>query len=303
MGKAYVFCRLWSGFAADFPFHLFNDLPDDQILPKMRVAASREGSPDDQLYYRRHRLKAWLDYSSSEDLDFVKQHILVSAPTAKIAADIAAASEDHFRSDPEYPHFGSFGAETVSDSKKLQLDQEAGENRKAAESRRHPQHTMPVARFTQYALELLGRASLQDQHGAIVSSRQNEPIRGDEAAVAEPLSKPKQVVGCAGVIQKEHSADDLSVTPDNSSGAAHVRIDVQDAPDGFYSPVDIAKAMKADKAVDAIRKALKRLLDGNHLPDGAWMENSNPAKGQARILYRLQSVRPHLSRFESSAKG
>lgn len=69
-------------------------------------------------------------------------------------------------------------------------------------------------------------------------------------------------------------------------------------PDGFYSPTDIAKAMIATDKANAIRMALKRLFDENLLPDGAWLENSNPAKGQAKILYRLSKVRPLLARFE-----
>jgi hypothetical protein len=71
-------------------------------------------------------------------------------------------------------------------------------------------------------------------------------------------------------------------------------------PDGFYSPTDIATAMNAPDKSNAIRMALKRLFDKGRLPDGAWMENSNPAKGQAKILYRLSAVRPLLTRFDSS---
>lgn len=69
-------------------------------------------------------------------------------------------------------------------------------------------------------------------------------------------------------------------------------------PDGCYAPSDIAKAIGAEGSKEAIRKALKRLLDDNRLPDGAWMENADPAKGQARILYRLSAVRPLLERFK-----
>jgi hypothetical protein len=72
------------------------------------------------------------------------------------------------------------------------------------------------------------------------------------------------------------------------------------APDGFYSPTDIAKAMNVPDKTDAIRMAIKRLFDENRLPGGAWMENNNPANGQAKILYRLPSVRPLLARFEPS---
>jgi len=75
---------------------------------------------------------------------------------------------------------------------------------------------------------------------------------------------------------------------------------VATVPDGFYSPTDIAKALNAPDKADAIRMALKRLFDESRLPDGAWMENNNPAKGQAKILYRLSSVRPLLARFEPS---
>jgi hypothetical protein len=70
-------------------------------------------------------------------------------------------------------------------------------------------------------------------------------------------------------------------------------------PDGYYSPTDIAKALNVPGKANAIRMALKRLFDENRLPDGAWMENSNPAKGQAKILFRLSAVRPLLARFES----
>ena len=80
---------------------------------------------------------------------------------------------------------------------------------------------------------------------------------------------------------------------------ANTQPSVRKVPDGYYSPADIAKAMGVPEKVDAIRMALKRLLDENRLPDGAWMENSNPAKGQAKILYRLSSVRPLLARFET----
>ena len=69
---------------------------------------------------------------------------------------------------------------------------------------------------------------------------------------------------------------------------------------GFYSPSDIAKAMNAVNSAEAIRKALKRLFDEGQLPDKAYMENNNPAKGQAKILYSLPMVRPFLSRFEAS---
>jgi hypothetical protein len=69
-------------------------------------------------------------------------------------------------------------------------------------------------------------------------------------------------------------------------------------PDGFYSPTDIAKAMNASDKADAIRMALKRLFDDHRLPDDAWIENNNPAKGQAKILYRMSSVRPLLARFD-----
>jgi hypothetical protein len=77
-----------------------------------------------------------------------------------------------------------------------------------------------------------------------------------------------------------------------------VTTDSATAPDGFYSPTDIAKAMKAPRKAAAIRMALKRLFDEDRLPGSAWMENSNPARGQARILYRFSVVRPLLSRFE-----
>ena len=70
------------------------------------------------------------------------------------------------------------------------------------------------------------------------------------------------------------------------------------APDGFYSPTDIAKALPVPAKADAIRKALYRLFKENRLPDSAWMENSNPAKGQAKILYKLSAVRPLLARFQ-----
>jgi hypothetical protein len=56
--------------------------------------------------------------------------------------------------------------------------------------------------------------------------------------------------------------------------------------------------MKVIAKADAIRKALKRLFQDDRLPGGAWMENSNPAKGQAKILYKLSAVRPFLARFE-----
>lgn len=74
-------------------------------------------------------------------------------------------------------------------------------------------------------------------------------------------------------------------------------------PDGFYSPTDIAQAMKVPDKADAIRKALARLFAENRLADGAWMENNNPAKGQAKIMYKLSAVLPFLSRYEPSAKG
>jgi hypothetical protein len=89
----------------------------------------------------------------------------------------------------------------------------------------------------------------------------------------------------------------------STTGAqTHPATPVADVPDGFYSPNDIAKALKAPNKSDAIRMALKRLLDENRLPDGAWMENNNPAKGQAKILYKLSAVRPFLSRFEPPRK-
>lgn len=72
---------------------------------------------------------------------------------------------------------------------------------------------------------------------------------------------------------------------------------------GYCSPSEIAKAMNAPDSADAIRKALKRLFDEDLLPGSAWVENSDPAKGQARILYKLSAVRPLLSRFERPAAG
>jgi hypothetical protein len=82
---------------------------------------------------------------------------------------------------------------------------------------------------------------------------------------------------------------------------AVVTATLQEPPDGFYSPTDIAKAMRNVGKAEAIRKALGRLMEDQQLPGAAWMENSNPAKGQAKILYRLSLVRPHLSRYEASA--
>jgi hypothetical protein len=58
--------------------------------------------------------------------------------------------------------------------------------------------------------------------------------------------------------------------------------------------------MKVPHKADAIRKALERLFKDDRLPDGAWIENNNPAKGQAKILYKLSGVRPLLARFELS---
>jgi hypothetical protein len=75
------------------------------------------------------------------------------------------------------------------------------------------------------------------------------------------------------------------------------------APNAFYSPTEIAKAMSAPAKADAIRKALARLFEENRLADESWMENNNPAKGQAKIMYKLSAVRPFLSRFERSANG
>ena len=69
---------------------------------------------------------------------------------------------------------------------------------------------------------------------------------------------------------------------------------------GYYSPTDIARTMNVPDSAEAIRKALKRLMDKNRLPDKAYMENNDPAKGQAKILYSLPLVRPFLSRFEAS---
>jgi hypothetical protein len=83
-------------------------------------------------------------------------------------------------------------------------------------------------------------------------------------------------------------------------GEGHVEHAPNQSPDGYYSPTDIARAMGVPRKRDAIRMALNRLFEENRLPDGAWMENNNPAKGQAHILYRLSSVRPHLARFEKS---
>jgi hypothetical protein len=94
--------------------------------------------------------------------------------------------------------------------------------------------------------------------------------------------------------QTKRGSDPLAVPPSDPAPAAADVI----VPDGFYSPTDIAKAMRAPEKADAIRMALKRLFDDNRLPDGAWMENSNPAKGQAKILFRLSAVRPLLARFE-----
>ena len=75
-----------------------------------------------------------------------------------------------------------------------------------------------------------------------------------------------------------------------------------EAPDGFYSATDIAKAMHVPGKAEAIRKALERLFKEDRLPGGAWMENSDPAQRQAKILYRLSAVRPLLARFERSRK-
>jgi hypothetical protein len=98
----------------------------------------------------------------------------------------------------------------------------------------------------------------------------------------------------------------LSKTPpapaSNASAKSHTVASNADIPDGFYSPNAIARAIKAPEKSDAIRMALKRLLDESRLPDGAWMENNNPAKGQAKILYKLFAVRPFLSRFELPKK-
>lgn len=68
---------------------------------------------------------------------------------------------------------------------------------------------------------------------------------------------------------------------------------------GFCAPKDIAKRIGVPEKVDAIRMMLKRLLEENCLPDGAWIENANPATGQAKILYNFAMVRPLLSRYES----
>jgi len=70
---------------------------------------------------------------------------------------------------------------------------------------------------------------------------------------------------------------------------------VTSAADGFYSPAEVAKAIGKPEKADAIRKKLERLLKDNRLPDHAWMENNNPAKGQAKILYKLSAVKPFLT--------
>ena len=98
--------------------------------------------------------------------------------------------------------------------------------------------------------------------------------------------------------QSPSTADQLQAAPKDASNAGPV-VSRAAVPDGYYSPTDIARAMGAVDKAAAIRMALKRLFDDNRLSDGAWMENSNPAKGQARILFRLSAVRPLLARFES----
>lgn len=75
-------------------------------------------------------------------------------------------------------------------------------------------------------------------------------------------------------------------------------------PDGFYSPTDVAVAIDPDadsRKKRTVAVALGRLFKGNRLPGDAWMENNDPAKGQARILYRWSMVRPFLERYKPNA--
>lgn len=115
------------------------------------------------------------------------------------------------------------------------------------------------------------------------------PIGQTDDTAIEQLEALARQLNPTGGVRKTNLAPMLPA-PIGNSGAP--------IPDGFYSPTDIAKAMQVPEKTDAIRMALKRLFDQNGLPDTGWMENNNPAKGQARILYRLSAVRSLLARFE-----
>jgi hypothetical protein len=71
--------------------------------------------------------------------------------------------------------------------------------------------------------------------------------------------------------------------------------------DGYCAASDIAAELRVPEKSEAIRKALSRLFDRNLIPDAGWIENSNPAKGQPKILYKLSVVRPLLAKYEQAA--
>ena len=130
---------------------------------------------------------------------------------------------------------------------------------------------------------------LSTNHG-----REHDPY--DKELLTEVVEEAKAISSLSRRFAGRNSTAAASTT----DAQVHPVAPVADVPDGFYSPNDIAKAFKAPNKSDAIRMALKRLLDENRLPDGAWMENNNPAKGQAKILYKLSAARPFLARFDAS---
>lgn len=129
------------------------------------------------------------------------------------------------------------------------------------------------------------------------------PVKSDTAGAAVKLTEPELKV-LFHLNEVDHEVRTAKVISDVTSVIREYQERVQAemesmaVPDGCYAPSDIAKAIGAEGSKEAIRKALKRLRDDNRLPDGAWMENADPAKGQARILYRLSAVRPFLERFK-----
>jgi hypothetical protein len=135
-----------------------------------------------------------------------------------------------------------------------------------------------------------GRAVLSDPATWTEARWQANQIFQGEAIAGIPLNRAWDVA-----LEKLELAARNKIA--GVAPASELRKPAAVIPDGFYSPTDIAKAMNVPEKADAIRMALKRLFDESRLPDVAWMENSNPAKGQAKILYRLSSVRLLLARF------
>lgn len=119
------------------------------------------------------------------------------------------------------------------------------------------------------------------------------------------LATPEPI-GTTGVESRESSkrfGESINEVKSTSGPSPGDRAHKSQSHRGFCSPSDIARAMNVPNKAEAIRKALKRLLDDDRLPDEGWLENSNPAHGQAKILYCLSIVRPLLSRFEENNAG